>query len=143
MEELIKTNVLAYAFTAAFAGVWIFLIIYGIFKKTRKTVLRFGISGVLVFFWLWFFVYTNLFPVLLAYYEYNHNIVEEKTGIIEKIEQNGKDRMNIVIDNTEYTMVHSSVNPAVIIGTDIDKGDTVKFEFGVRSKYIFDICNPN
>lgn len=146
MDELIKTNVFAYALSAACTGYFLSTIIYGTFKKTKdikskkkKTVLRFGVNGVLVCLWMWFFIYVNLFPISLAYYEYNHNIVEEKIGIIESIEQNGKDRINIIIDNTEYTMVHSSVNPVVVIGRDIDKGDTVKVIFGVKSKFIFDI----
>jgi len=150
MEELIKTNLLSYAFLTAFSGYFLLIIIHGTFKKAKdneskkiKTVLRFGADGVLVCFWIWFFVYTNLFPISLAYYEYNHNSVEEKIGVIESIEQNGKDRINIIIDNTEYTMVHSSIGHDVLIGRDIDKGDTVKIVFGVRSKYIFDVYESN
>ena len=55
MYELIKSSLQAYAFVAAFSGLWILLVVYGMFKKTKKienkkikTVLRFGISGVLV-----------------------------------------------------------------------------------------------
>ena len=44
---------------------------------------------------------------------------------------------------TEYTMVYSSLNSNDIISRDIDEGDTVKIEFGVKSKYIFDICEFN
>ncbi len=33
-------------------------------------------------------------------------------------------------------MVDSSAIPAVVIGRDIDEGDTVKFKFGVQLKYI-------
>jgi len=93
MEELIKTNLLSYAFLTAFSGYFLLIIIHGTFKKAKdneskkiKTVLRFGADGVLVCFWIWFFVYTNLFPISLAYYEYNHNSVEEKIGVIESIE---------------------------------------------------------
>ena len=150
MYELIKSSFQAYAFAAVFSGLWILLVVYGMFKKTKKienkkikTVLRFGISGVLVCLWAWHFVYINLYPISLAYYEYNHDFAEEKIGVIDGIEQDGKDRMNLIIDNTEYTMVHSSVSPAVIIGKDIDEGDTVKIKFGVRSKYIFDIYELN
>lgn len=129
---------------------WCFLAIVGTFKNTKnieskkiKTVLRFGISGVLVCFWIWFFIYVNLFPISLAYYEYSRNSVEEKIGVINSIEQDGKDRINLIIDNTEYTMVYSSLNSDDIISRDIDEGDTVKIEFGVKSKYIFDICELN
>ena len=147
MYELIKSSLQAHAFAAVFSGLWILLVVYGMFKKTKKienkkikTVLRFGISGVLVCLWAWHFVYINLYPISLAYYEYSRNSVEEKIGVINSIEQDGKDRIYLNIDNAEYTMVDSSVSPAVIIGRDIDKGDTVKIKFGVRSKYIFDIC---
>ena len=147
MYELIKSSLSTYAFVAAFSGLWSLLFIYGMFKNTKdienkkiKTVLRFGISGVLVCLWAWYFVYINLYPISLAYYEYNHDFVEEKIGVIDIIEQDGKDCMNLIIDNTKYTMVYSSVSPAVIIGRDVDEGDTVKIKFGVRSKYVFDIA---
>ena len=150
MYELIKSSLLAYAFAAVFSGLWILLVVYGMFKKTKKienkkikTVLRFGISGVLVCLWAWHFVYMNLYPISLAYYEYNQEIVEEKIGVIESVEQSEKDRIYLTIDNTKYTMVDSSVSPAFIIGKDIDEGDTVKIKFGVRSKYIFDIYELN
>jgi len=145
--ELIKSSLLAYAFAAAFSGLWILLAVHGTFKNTKnienkkmKTVLRFSIGSVLVCLWAWHFVYMNLYPISLAYYEYNHDFAEEKIGVIDRIEQDVKDRMNLIIDNTEYTMVYSSVSPAVIIGRDIDEGDTVKIKVGVRSKYIFDIA---
>ena len=137
MYELIKSSLQAYAFVAAFSGLWILLVVYGMFKKTKdienkkiKTVLRFGISGVLVCLWAW-------------YYEYSRNRVEEKIGVINSIEPDGKDRINLIIDNTEYTMVYSSLNSDDIISRDIDEGDTVEIEFGVKSKYIFDICEFN
>ena len=141
MYELIKSSLQVYAFAAVFSGLWILLVVYGMFKKTKKienkkikTVLRFGISGVLVCLWVWHFVYINLYPISLAYYEYSRNSVEEKIGVINSIEQDGKDRINLIIDNTEYTMVYSSLNSDDIISRDIDEGDTVKVEFGVKSK---------
>ena len=150
MYELIKSSLSTYAFVAAVFGLWSLLVIYGMFKKTKdmenkkiKTVLRFGISGVLVCLWAGHFVCMNLYPISLAYYEYNHDFAEEKIGVIDGIEQDGKDRINLIIDNTEYTMVYSSLNSDNIISRDIDEGDTVKIEFGVKSKYIFDICEFN
>ena len=150
MYELIKSSLQAYAFVAAFSGLWCLLVIYGTFKKTKnvpnkkkKAVLRFGISGALLCLWAWLFVYTFLYPISLAYYEYSRNSVEEKIGVINSIELDGKDRINLIIDNTEYTMVYSSLNSDDIISRDIDEGNTVKIEFGVKSKYIFDICEFN
>ena len=150
MYELIKSSLSTYVFMAVFSGLWLLLFVHGTFKKTKnienkkiKTGLRFGISGVLICLWTWHFVYMNLYPISLAYYEYNHDFAEEKIGVLDSIEHDGKDRIYLIIDNTEYTMVYSSVSPAVIIGRDIDEGDTVKFKFGVRSKYIFDIYESN
>ncbi len=146
MYELINSSLSAYISAAAFTGFCVLLAIFETFKRTKnmeskkiKTALRFGVNGVLVCFWLWFFIYVNLLPISLAYYEYNHDLAEEKTGVIESIEQDTKDRIYIIIDNTEYVMVHSSSSPAVIIGRDIDEGDTVKVKFGERSKFIFEI----
>ena len=146
MYELIKSSLQSYAFVAAFTGLCVLSVVYATFKNTKnienkklKTILRFSISSVLICFWTWFFLCVNLYPISLAYYEYNHNFAEEKIGVIDSIEQEGKDRIYLIIDNAEYTMVDSSVSPAVIIGRDIDEGDTVKIKFGVRSKYIFDI----
>ena len=150
MYELIKTNFQFYAFAAVFSGLWILSVVHGMFQKTKeienkkiKTVLRFSICSVLICFWIWFFVCVNLYPISLAYYEYSRNSVEEKIGVINSIEQDGKDRINLIIDNTEYTMVYSSLNSDDIISRDINEGDTVKIEFGVKSKYIFDICEFN
>lgn len=145
MEELIKNCLLFYIFATAFMGIWTFQVVYGTFKKTKniegkkiKIALRLAISIVLVCLLVWDFVY-NLYPVSLAYYEYKNNLAEEKIGVIDSIEQESRDRMHFIIDNTEYTMVYSSTDPFVIIGWDIDEGDTVKFKFGEKSKYIFDI----
>jgi len=150
LYELIKSSLQAYSFVAAFSGLWILSAVYGTFKNTKnmeniklKTVLRFSIGSVLICFWIWFFVCVNLYPISLAYYEYNHDFVEEKIGVIDTIEQDGKDRIYLNIDNAKYTMVDSSVSHAVNIGRDIDEGDTVKIKFGVRSKYIFDIYELN
>lgn len=149
MEELITVNMLSYALVTSFTGILLISIIIKAFKDTKhfenkkkKTLMRFIVNGLLVCFWIWFFVYRNLFPISLAYYEYKNNVVQETTGVVEYIEQNGKDRINIIIDDTEYTIVHSSVHPVIIPGRDIDKGDVVKIKFGINSKYIFDILQP-
>ena len=150
MRELIKSSLMTYAFVAVIFGAWSLLVICDMFKKTKevenkkiKTLLRFGISGVLVCLWAGYFVYMNLYPISLAYYEYNHGFAEEKIGVVDSIEHDGKDRIHLIVDNQKYTMVYSSVSPDVIIGKDVDEGDTVQFEFGVKSKYVFDICKLN
>ena len=35
--ELIKSSLQAYAFAAVFSGLWISLVVYGMFKKTKKS----------------------------------------------------------------------------------------------------------
>ena len=149
MYELIKDSLQAYASLTVFTGFLVSSVIFGTFKKTKsltqkiRTVIRFGVSGALVCFWAWFFVYINLYSISLAYYEYNHDYAEEKIGVIDSAERDGKDRMKIVIDGKEYIMVYSSIDPFLINGRDIDKGDIVKIIYGVKSKYIFDICEFN
>ena len=146
MYELMKTSLCAYASLAAFMGWFVLSFIYGTFKKTRtieskkiRTALRIGVSTALTCFWLWFDVFVNLYPISLAYYEYNNNLVEEKIGILDNMEIDGKDRMRLILDGTEYTVVYSSIEPYVVVGKDIKEGDTVEIKFGERSKYIFEI----
>ena len=150
MYESIIDSFWFYLDATTFTGLLLLLLICRIFKDNKnikdnklKKVLRISISTVLVCLWAWHFVYINLYPISLAYYEYSRNSVEEKIGVINSIEQDGKDRINLIIDNTEYTMVYSSLNSDDIIIRDIDEGDTVEIEFGVKSKYIFDICEFN
>ena len=146
MEELLRINMLSYAFVTVFTAILFFSLVFGLLKKTReienkkkKAVINSIGCGVIICFWLWFFVYINLFPISLAYYEYNNNLVEEKSGVIESVEQEGKDRIIVIIDGVKYTIVHSSVNPVVTIGKDIDTGDHVTITFGANSKFIFDV----
>lgn len=145
MEELLKTSFGTYLGITMFLGFIGVLLVYGAIENTKemenkkiKFALRIAICSVIVCLWMCF-VYMQLYPISLAYYEYNHDIVEEKIGVINSIEQDGKDRMNLIIDDAEYTMVYSSVTPAVIIGSDIDEGDTIKIKFGEKSMYIFEI----
>lgn len=146
MYELIKTSLHSYIFLAVFVGLLFSLGIISLFKKTKniesktlKIFLCVGVSIVLVCIYLWFFIYTNLYPISLAYYEYTNNSIVERTGVLDSIAQKGKDRINIIIDSTEYTMVYSSQKPWLSIGSDVDEGDIVKFKFGEKSKFIFEI----
>ena len=146
MEDLIKQSFLSYLFLALFIGiVCVQLCIFAI-QKTKAIAnhkIRFtsciAICTVFVILWGYLFVYTNLFPISLAYSECKKGVTEETVGIIESIEQDGKDRVNIVINGKEYVMVYASAHPFVDIDTDITEGDSVKISFGKKSKYIFDI----
>ena len=144
MYELIKDNLWAYILTTVLTGAWIVLTICGILSRCTtnnkpKAILRFCLCGVLTCLWGWYFIYVNLYPISLAYYEINHELTEEKIGVVDVVEQSGKDRVHLIIDDIEYTMVYSSARPYFIVGVDIKDGDTVKIKFGTSSKYIFDI----
>ena len=147
MEELIKTNFLTYTFLVLLTGFFVVSLGIVIFKKTkhvtggRKNAIRYGVTSVLAVFWIWFFVYTNFCPIALAYYEYTHDCSEEKIGIVDSVEQNGKDRIEITIDGNEYVMVYSSTKSFDMLNGNIDKGDTVKFTYGKHSKFLFEICH--
>ena len=149
MYEMIKGNLLFYIILTAFVGLWSLLFICGIFKKTKNTesrklkvFIRIGVSCALICFFGYVLVYADLFPISLAHYEYTHNFTEENIGVISNIEQKGNDRIYLIIDDTEYVMVDSR-DSFVTIGKDIDKGDTVKFKYGTKSKFIFDIYQVN
>ena len=146
MEELLKSNFFWRGAATAFVGLWVLYVTCGTFVKTKKmtdkmkkTLLRFGVSSALIFFWVYVFVYMYLYPISLAYYEYNYDLAEETIGVIDSIEQKSKDRIHLIVDNQKYIIVHNSVTPFVNFGKDIVEGDTVKIRFGENSKYIFDI----
>ena len=146
MYELIKNNFISDIIATALTGVGVLFAIYGIFGKTKeiervkiKTILRIISSSALVCLWAWFLIYQNLYPASLAYYEYNHGFTKEKIGIIENIAEDGTDRIDFIIDSTQYTMVHSSSNPFINVDEDIKEGDLVTITFGERSGYIFDL----
>lgn len=150
MYELIKTNLSAYILITAFMGWWILSVIYGTLKKAKqienkkiKNLILIGVSTTLLCFWAYFFVYSRLYPISLAYYEYKNDLVKEEIGVIHDIDPKGKDRVHVVIDDIKYTMVHSSVRPYVNIHKDIAEGDTVKIRYGTKSKFIFDIYKAN
>ena len=146
MEELLKTSFITYAFVAVFIGHFVFLSILEIIVKTKniecrilKAVLRFATSGALVCLWAWIFLYRWLYPISLAYYEYKNDFVEQAIGIVDCVEQDGKDRLNFIIDGTEYTMAYGTRSSVSNVRYRIDEGETVTFTYGVKSKYIFEI----
>ena len=148
MYEIIKNDFYLMLFTTTFMGIcFAWGGIYGIFANTKKMdnkvlkrTLRISISVILVCFWLWFFVYKNLYPVSLAKYEYEHNVSVIKTGVIEDVKQHGKDRIYITIDGIEYAIVYGSVDPySTEISKIIKKGTYVSYSYGENSKFIFDI----
>lgn len=146
MDELLKTTLYLYIFSAIFCGGLIVAFIIGIIKKTRKIentkikiFLRILVCGVLTTLWIYHFVYANVYPFSLAYYEYRNSLTEEKVGVIKSIEQDGKDRILVTVDGTVYTMVYSSLKPYKNIDIAFKRGDTVWILIGVHSLFIFDI----
>ena len=150
MEELIKQSFLTYLFLALFLGIVFIELCFLAIKKAKiipnfiiRIISCIVICCMFVFLWVYFFVYINLYPISLAYSEYNKDLTEESVGVVDNIEQEGKDRIHLIIDDEEYIMVYSSSNPFANIGTDIVNGDCVKFKYGEKSKYIFDIYEVN
>ena len=147
MGELIKELLFSYILVTGFAGIMIFMITCGTVKKLKelknriiRTVLSIAICSVGIFLWAGFFVCHELYPVSLAYYEYNNSIVEETSGVIDSIKYVNIDYTFVSINNTEYIMVHNDTNTNTVLGRDIVKGDTVRLQFGEKSLFIFDIC---
>ena len=94
VEQLLEKNLETYICLAVFTGLISLLAITGLFKKTInienkkiKYSLRMTITLAIVILWSYFYIYVNLYPVSLAYYEYINESTEEKTGIIRNIEQ--------------------------------------------------------
>lgn len=146
MEEIIRKSVFLYLFLAIFVGVILIQICFYVVEKTRifenskiRTAVSITICGAVFCFWLFFFIVRELYPISLACYECKNEVTNESIGVIETIEQEGKDRVRLVINGKEYTLVYNSSKPFVNIGKDIVEGDSVKISFGEKSKYIFDI----
>ncbi len=144
VEDLLRTSFFTYVIMVVFVGLCMLLFCIGVMKhvnkfdKKIKVILRIAICSIFIGSWSYFAV-VNAYPVSLAYYEYMNNITEEKSGTVESIVQDGKDRIHININGTIYTVVYSSKNLYNNIATDIFQGDMVKFQVGKHSKYIFDI----
>ena len=150
MEELIKTSLLFYLFCTAFMGLWSILVVYGMFKKTKsienkplKNILRIGVACILFGLWTWHFVFMNLYPISLAYYEFKHDFTEEKIGVVENVEQRIKDRVYITVDGEKYTMLYNSTDSFAGNNHDTLEGNTVKIKIGKKSKFIFNVSELN
>jgi len=143
MENLLRTSCYSYLFVAVFLGIWILLFLKASAKKYAQSKVRKTLCTIvccfLLFFWLYFFVCSGVYPVTLAYYEYNNDLTSKTTGVITNIEQKIKDRIEINIDDQKYFIVYSSQKhySAMINGLNI--GDTVETIYGERSLYIFEI----
>ena len=146
MGKLIHESFAMYLFLAIFTGLWFLSVGFGIAKKIRNIEnqkIRKGlcviVCSVLGFLWEFFFVYKNLYPISLAYYEYQNDKTEEVIGVVEYIEQTQKDIICLRIDGVAYTIVHNSTKPYVRIVIDVSRGDEVRIIYGENSKCIFDI----
>lgn len=147
MYELIKSDFGSYLFIAIFSGIWFaWGGVYGIIVNTKKIenivlkrILRVSVSVVCVGFWLWFFVYKNLYPIALAKYEFEHNCIEEQVGTVESVEIYDKVRFIMTIDGVKYTFLNDSASLTSIKKKVI--GNSVRFRYGKKSKFIFDISN--
>ena len=150
MYELIKSDFRSYLFIAIFSGIWFgWGGVYGIIVNTKKIenivlkrILRVSVSVVCVGFWLWFFVYKNLYPIALAKYEYKQNFSEERVGTVESVEMYDKGRFIMTIDGVKYTFLNDSAS-LTSIKNEKGIGNSFRFRYGKKSKFIFDISNHN
>ena len=148
MYELIKSDFGSYLFIAIFSGIcFAWGGVYGIIVNTKKIenivlkrILRVSVSVVCVGFWLWFFVYKNLYPIALAKYEYEHNCIEEQVGTVESVEMYDKGRFIMTIDGVKYTFLNDSAS-LTSIKNEKGIGNSVRFRYGKKSKVIFDISH--
>ena len=147
MEQILKDDLLLHILLTLFIGFWIFIVIIGTIRKSKeienqkvRRILCAAVCSLLIVIWVLFFICHELLPISLAYYEYDHSLTAKKTGVVESISQEGKDRICIVIDNTKYVLVYGSSSPYANICKEIRNGNTVQIQFGKDSKYIFDIC---
>lgn len=150
MNELLGDYFFERVLLTAFVGIWVLSLISSVFIKTKhienkrkKTIFRVSISCTLGCLWIYFLVYRSLYPISLAYYEYKNNSTNEIIGVVESIEQTSRDRVNLFIDDTEYTIVYSNDKPIAKTVKKINKGDVVKIVAGEKSKFVFEIYKSN
>lgn len=143
MDKLLETSLYTYIYLTIFIGVIVGLLLINLFWQTKKIntkwikiSVRTTICGVLLGFWTYFFVYRNLYPVSLAYYENKNNLTVDVVGVVESINLVRKDRLYVNIDGTVYVMVYSSQKPYNSITADLVKGKTVYLRVGKHSMYI-------
>ena len=150
MDELLKTLLLTYIFVAIFVGICMFSVVCGCIRMTDKIennqikyLLRIVICGALISLWVYYFIFQNVYPLSVAYYECRNGIVEERTGILDGINRREKDRIEVIIDGEFYMMVYSSQESDTQITKGLDKGSLVCFSYGEHSMYIFSISRSS
>ena len=143
MDTLLETSLYTYVYLTLFTGVIVVLLLINLFRQTKKIStkwikisLRTAVCGILLGFWTYFFVCRNLYPVSLAYYENKNNLTVDVVGVVESVEQVGKDRLYVTIDGTVYVMVYSSQKPHNNITANLVKGRTVCLRVGEHSMFI-------
>lgn len=147
MGTLLESKLTSYIFIAIATLGALFSITLWFVKHTknmRKTKLRIAlcvvVCSVLVGFWSYFIVYKSVYPLSLAYYEHSNDLTYEVVGVIDNVEQKGKDYIKVTVYNTTYTMAYSSQNRGYYPDNGIAKGKTAVLKIGERSNYILDAC---
>ena len=149
MEEVLKTGLdfyLSVALFVLFMDVYcISYCIYRFIKKTKemenrkvKTILCVAFSSALIIVWAYFFAYKMVYPRALAYYEYKNDVIEEKSGVVNSIRYEPKDRIYIQIDDITYSIAYPG-SSKIDIAKGLKKGDSVRFIVGKHSMYVFEI----
>lgn len=146
IAELLESLFGSYLAVTIFAGVFVSVLCMVIVKKTQeidrqkiRITLRVTLCSLLVILWGYCFVFAQLYPISLAYYEYKSNTVISTVGTIESVEIDGKDRILLSIDGKEYALVYGSTAYPYAFTKKLAKGNRVYIEFGKKSKYIFNL----
>ena len=143
--ELLESLFGSYLAVTIFAGVFVSVLCMVIVKKTQeidrqkiRITLRVTLCSLLVILWGYCFVFAQLYPISLAYYEYKSNTVISTVGTIKSVEID-KDRILLSIDGKEYVLVYNSTAYPYTFTKKLKKGNRVYIEFGKKSKYIFNL----
>ncbi len=149
MEELFKSLLFDRLLGVVFAIVIITSTIFGAVKnrkmenKILKNSIRIAVitatAGILI--WITVFGNLSLYSISVAYYEYDNDITEEATGVVDKITRD-RECICIYIDGEKYKIPRNKKNPMIDFEKKFDEyikeGDTINVIYAKRSKFVFE-----
>ena len=146
MEKLLKLLTMASLFVVIFSAYTFIVLAVGLCKSTKRieakrlrAFARICICVSLSSVWILILADLRPYSLCLAYSECRNQAAKETVGVIDRIEQPRKDRICYYIDGQKYTMAYGTQETYVHLDWGIEEGDTVRIQYGERSKYIFDI----
>ena len=146
MEKLLKSLTIASLFVVIFSACTFIVFAVGWCKATKRieakrlrAFVRICICVSLSIVWILILADLRPYSLCLAYSECRNQAAKETVGVIDRIEQPRKDRICYYIDGQKYTMAYGTQETYVYLSLGFEEGDTVRIQYGERSKYIFDI----